>query len=225
MRAILGDCYRLDRDFVGAEHPVRVGVVRGRSGGAMQAAMAFAVEGAQMLASNTAAQQELMNVGMALIDIATGYGNMDDAAASTLVFGAAAHAARQLGAGSVAGLGGGVGGLAGAASAPGALGAAATSAPPLANFAETPIATGAAGTGGVAGALGNVANVGSAAMGAGTAPLSAVQGAQSGSTSRECPRRSSTTKRKPTPRVRTTRYPASAVCKCASRSSGVNVLP
>jgi hypothetical protein len=50
----------------------------------------------------------------------------------------------------------------------------------LANFAETPVATGAAGTGGAAGALGNAANVGSTALGAGTARLSAMQGAQSG---------------------------------------------
>jgi hypothetical protein len=143
----------------------------------MQAAMAFALQGTQMLASNTAAQEELMNAGMALLDIATNYGNVDDAAASTLVFGAAAHTAQQLAARTGAQLAGGLGG---AGLVPGASSAAAA-APLLANFAETPVATGAAGTGGAAGALGNVANVGSAAMGAGTAPLSAMQGAQSGS--------------------------------------------
>ncbi|HTQ18305.1 PE family protein [Mycobacterium sp.] len=144
----------------------------------MQAAMAFATEGAQMLASNVAAQTELMNAGMALLDIAKSYGNLDEAAADTLGLGAASHAAAQLAGRSAASLAG----LAGAGSvhAPG-LSSAAAAAPLLANFAEAPVGTGAAGAGGAAGALGNAANIGSTALGAGTAPLGALQGAQGGS--------------------------------------------
>ena len=54
----------------------------------MQAAMAFAAEGAQMLASNTAAQQELLQTGTALVNIAKMYSPVDDTAADTLAFGA-----------------------------------------------------------------------------------------------------------------------------------------
>jgi hypothetical protein len=49
-----------------------------------QAAMAFVAEGAAMLASNTAAQEELARTGMALTDIARTYSQVDDAAAGTL---------------------------------------------------------------------------------------------------------------------------------------------
>lgn len=143
----------------------------------MQAAMAFAVEGAQMLASNTAAQQELMNAGMSLIDIATNYGNVDGAGADSL--GGPMAAARSLTTGW--GTGGGAR-LAGAnlESLHGAAGAAA--ARPLgANFAETFVSSAAAPGGGSAGTVGNVANAASSAMGTGAAPLGAMQGAQSGS--------------------------------------------
>ena len=54
----------------------------------MQAAMAFAAEGAQMLASNTAAQQEPLQTGTALVNIAKMYSPVDDTAADTLAFGA-----------------------------------------------------------------------------------------------------------------------------------------
>lgn len=54
----------------------------------MQAAIAFAAEGAQMLASNTAAQQELLQTGTALVNIAKMYSQVDDTAADTLAFGA-----------------------------------------------------------------------------------------------------------------------------------------
>jgi PE family len=54
----------------------------------MQAAMAFAAEGAQMLTSNTAAQQELLQTGTALVNIAKMYSPVDDTAADTLAFGA-----------------------------------------------------------------------------------------------------------------------------------------
>ena len=70
----------------------------------MQAAAAFALEGAQMLASNTAAQQELMSAGMSLMDIATNYGNVDGAGADSL--GGPMAAARSLTTGWGAGGGG-----------------------------------------------------------------------------------------------------------------------
>jgi hypothetical protein len=144
----------------------------------MQAAMAFAVEGAQMLASNTAAQQELMSAGMSLMDIATNYGNVDGEGAGSL--GGPMAAARSLTTGW--GSGGGGARLAGAhlESLPGAAGAAA--ARPLgANFAQTFVSSAAAPSGGTAGTVGNVANAASSAMGTGAAPMSAMQGAQSGS--------------------------------------------
>ena len=144
----------------------------------MQAAAAFALEGAQMLASNTAAQQELMSAGMSLMDIATNYGNVDGAGADSL--GGPMAAARSLTTGW--GAGGGGARLAGAhlESLPGAAGAAA--ARPLgANFAQAFVSAAGAPGGGGAGTVGNVANAASSAMGAGGAPLSAMQGAQSGS--------------------------------------------
>ena len=52
----------------------------------MQAVMSFAQEAATMLASNTAAQEELMRAGTALTDIAQMYGESDDAAAGALTF-------------------------------------------------------------------------------------------------------------------------------------------
>src|ERR1700748_208755 len=55
----------------------------------LQAALSFATEAGQVLASNTAAQQELMQTGQALMDIAKMYSQVDDSAASTLGFNAA----------------------------------------------------------------------------------------------------------------------------------------
>lgn len=51
-----------------------------------QAVLAFAQEAATMLASNTAAQEELMRTGSALTDIARMYGESDDVAAGALAF-------------------------------------------------------------------------------------------------------------------------------------------
>lgn len=51
-----------------------------------QAVLAFAQEAATMLASNTAAQEELMRTGTALTDIARMYGESDDVAAGALAF-------------------------------------------------------------------------------------------------------------------------------------------
>lgn len=52
-----------------------------------QAVMAFATEAASMIASNTAAQEELMRAGTALTDIARMYGDTDDNAAGALAVG------------------------------------------------------------------------------------------------------------------------------------------
>lgn len=59
-----------------------------------QAVMAFATEAASMIASNTAAQEELMRAGTALTDIARMYGDTDDNAAGALTIGAGAPPAR-----------------------------------------------------------------------------------------------------------------------------------
>lgn len=139
----------------------------------MQAALAFATQGAQMLAANTAAQQELMSAGMTLMQIATNYANVDDEAAGTLVFGAAVAAAQRAAGRIAAGISqvGAMRGLSGAAAG----------APLLAGVAEAPLATGAAGAGGTTGTVGTVSSAGSTALGAGAAPLGAMQSAQSGS--------------------------------------------
>ncbi|ETZ99393.1 hypothetical protein I547_5723 [Mycobacterium kansasii 824] len=55
-----------------------------------QAVMAFAQEAASMLASNVAAQEELMRTGSALTNIARMYGDADDSAADALAFRGAA---------------------------------------------------------------------------------------------------------------------------------------
>ncbi|WP_269462753.1 PE family protein [Mycobacterium basiliense] len=55
-----------------------------------QAVMAFAQEAASVLASNAAAQEELMRTGSALTDIARMYGDADDNAAEALTFRGAA---------------------------------------------------------------------------------------------------------------------------------------
>ncbi|MXO35840.1 PE family protein, partial [Mycobacterium kansasii] len=52
--------------------------------------MAFAQEAASMLASNVAAQEELMRTGSALTNIARMYGDADDSAADALAFRGAA---------------------------------------------------------------------------------------------------------------------------------------
>lgn len=120
----------------------------------MQAVMAFAQEAATMLASNTAAQEELMRAGTALTDIARMYGESDDSAAGALAFSSAAMSRF----GSAAGMSSGGAGL-GAAALQSELGAAASN-PLVAGLtgASSPATTSA------------VANAGSSAM-SGAAPL------------------------------------------------------
>ncbi|OBK57729.1 PE family protein [Mycobacterium gordonae] len=121
----------------------------------MQAVMAFAQEAATMLASNTAAQEELMRAGSALTDIARMYGESDDSAAGALAFSTATIS--RFGSAGGSSIGGG--GL-GAAALQSQLGAAASN-PVVAGFAAeavSPATTSA------------VANAGSSAMG-GAAPL------------------------------------------------------
>jgi len=78
-----------------------------------QAVMAFAQEAASMLASNTAAQEELMRTGTALSDIARMYSDSDDNAAGVLMTSAATMSRPAAASGSTVG-----GGLSGAAKAP-----------------------------------------------------------------------------------------------------------
>lgn len=121
----------------------------------MQAVMAFAQEAATMLASNAAAQEELMRAGSTLTDIARMYGESDDSAAGALAFSTATMS--RFGSASAASIGGG--GL-GAAALQSELGAAASN-PVIAGLAAeaaSPATTSA------------VANAGSSAM-SGAAPL------------------------------------------------------
>ncbi len=128
----------------------------------MQAVMAFAQEAATMLASNTAAQEELMRAGTALTDIARMYGESDDAAAGALAFSSSAMSRF----GSAAGSSGG-GGL-GAAALQNELGAAARS-PLVAGLSEAPSSsmTSAAANAGSS-AMSGAAPLGSGMSGAGT---------------------------------------------------------
>ncbi|OBK21388.1 PE family protein [Mycobacterium asiaticum] len=127
----------------------------------MQAVMAFAQEAATMLASNTAAQEELMRAGTALTDIARMYGDSDETAAGALAFSSSPMSRLGGAAGSS-----GVGGL-GAAGVQSPLGAAATN--PLVagatQVASSPITSAAASAG--QSAMSGGAPLGSG-MGAGT---------------------------------------------------------
>jgi hypothetical protein len=124
----------------------------------MQAAMAFAAEGAQMLASNTAAQQELPQTGTALVNIAKMYSQVDDTAADTLAFGAAGPLSRLSGQPLA---GGPVGaGLMRAEALPGAAGTAART-PLMAQLIDNPALGGTSGTiGTTAPAVANAASSG-----------------------------------------------------------------
>ncbi|QUR67704.1 PE family protein [Mycobacterium spongiae] len=128
-----------------------------------QAVMAFAQEAATMLASNTAAQEELMRAGTALTDIARMYGETDDGAAGSLAVGAAAISNHPLAGGSGARVGAGLlraGAMAGDASA-------AARVTPLVsqvtNAASSPMAQAAANAG-------TSAMSGAAPLGSGMAP-------------------------------------------------------
>jgi hypothetical protein len=132
----------------------------------MQAAMAFAQEAATMLASNTAAQEELMRTGSALSDIARMYGDSDETAAGALMF--SANPMSRLG--SAGGSGGGAG--LGAAALQSELGAAARN-PLVGSMVEapsSPMASAAASAG--SSAMGGGAPLGSG-MGAGTSAAGA----------------------------------------------------
>jgi hypothetical protein len=125
----------------------------------MQAAMAFAQEAATMLASNAAAQEELMRTGSALSDIARMYGESDDNAAGALAFSALPMSRLS----SASGSGGGVG--LGAAALQSELGVAARN-PLMAGFAEAPSSS----------MTSAAASAGSSAM-SGGAPLGSGMGA------------------------------------------------
>jgi hypothetical protein len=74
----------------------------------MQAVLAFAQEAATMLASNTAAQEELMRTGSALTDIAKMYGDADESAAGNLAFSALGMSGHPSAGGSGASVGAGL---------------------------------------------------------------------------------------------------------------------
>ncbi|AKN16993.1 pe family protein [Mycobacterium haemophilum DSM 44634] len=138
----------------------------------MQAALAFMQDATQMLASNSSAQQELMQTGTALMNISRTYSQVDDTAADTLGFGTAARAVSNELAG-----GSGVSTSAGVMRAE-ALGAART--PLMSQLVDNPVVGGTTGTTAPA-----AANAASAALGTGTAPLSSMgQGAQAGASSK-----------------------------------------
>ncbi|WP_191499884.1 PE family protein, partial [Mycobacterium simulans] len=127
-----------------------------------QAVLAFAQEAASMLASNTAAQEELMRTGATLTDIARMYGDADDNAAGAVTLSGAAITRSVGGAGS--GVGGGAGVL-GAGSLAGQAEAVART-PVVSQVVEassSPVASAAA-------------NAGSSAM-SGAAPLGSGMGA------------------------------------------------
>ncbi|OBJ54495.1 PE family protein [Mycobacterium sp. 1423905.2] len=127
-----------------------------------QAVMAFAQEAASMLASNAAAQEELMRTGTALTDIARMYGEADNDAAGALTFSGAAMSRSGAGGGSGATVGAG---LLRAEALPGEAGAAART-PLMSQLIEAPSSPMASAA----------ANAGSSAMG-GAAPLGGGMGA------------------------------------------------
>jgi PE family len=140
-----------------------------------QAAMAFAAEGASLLASNSAAQEELARTGMALTNIAQMYSQVDAAGASTLLFSGGQFSGHPLAGGSGATVGAG---MMRAEALPGAAGSAART-PLMANLIDGVAATNPSTT------VPAAANAASSAMGAGTAPLSSMgQGASAGAGSR-----------------------------------------
>jgi hypothetical protein len=147
----------------------------------MQAALAFATEGVQVLGSNTAAQQELMQTGMALVNIAQMYSQVDGGAASTLGFNAAKPLMTKLteAANNLAGRAGA--GLAYAEALPGAAGTAART-PLMGQLIDGVVGGSAApGLANAASSAPGLANAASSALGAGTAPLSAMgSGASAG---------------------------------------------
>jgi hypothetical protein len=127
-----------------------------------EAAAAFAAEAAAVLEAHAAAQQELMQAGAALIDIARRYERADSEAAGTVLSSASQISNQAFAAGASVGAG-----LARAQTLPGALGSAART-PLMANLIEGVAASNPSTT------IPAVANAASTALGVGTAPLSAV---------------------------------------------------
>ncbi|OBK15854.1 PE family protein [Mycobacterium asiaticum] len=124
-----------------------------------QAVMAFAQEAATMLASNAAAQEELMRTGSTLTDISRMYSESDDSAANALLF--SANPMSRLGSASASN---GAAGL-GAAALQSELAASASN-PLVAGAAQAPSSS----------VVSAGANAGSSAM-SGAAPLGSGMGA------------------------------------------------
>ncbi|WP_279386739.1 PE family protein [Mycobacterium uberis] len=135
----------------------------------MQAALAFMQDATQLLASNSSAQQELLQAGMALMNISRTYSQVDDTAADTLGFGAIAHAvSNELAGGSGVNTGTGV-------MRTEALSVARM--PLISQFVDNPV------IGGTTAPM--VANAASSALGTGAAPLSSTgRGRQAGASSK-----------------------------------------
>ena len=135
--------------------------------------MTFAAEAASMLASNTAAQEEFARTGMALMDIARMYSQVDGAAAETLVFTGSQFCGHPLAGGTSASVGAG---LMRAETLPGAGGSAART-PLMAQLIDGAAASNSSTT------VPAAANAASSAVGTGAAPLSSIGqgGAASGS--------------------------------------------
>jgi len=127
-----------------------------------EAAAAFAAEAAAVLEAHAAAQQELMQAGAALIDIARRYERADSEAAGTVLSSASQISNQAFAAGASVGAG-----LARAQTLPGALGSAART-PLMANLIEGVAASNPSTT------VPAVASAASTALGVGSAPLGAI---------------------------------------------------
>ncbi|OBI17876.1 hypothetical protein A5714_10120 [Mycobacterium sp. E2462] len=146
-----------------------------------QAAIAFAEDGAALLAAHAAAQEELARAGVTLTDIARRYAEVDGEAAGTLEVAGAQFVGKPFAAGAG-------GGLARGGALPGAGGSAART-PLLTSLLEStpasPVVPPPTPTAGVpAAGLPGVVNAASTALGAGAGPLSSLsslaQGASAG---------------------------------------------
>lgn len=127
-----------------------------------QAVMAFAQEAATMLASNAAAQEELVRTGTTLTDIARMYGDTDAGAAGALTVGGAAIGNQSSAGGSAVRAGAGLS-PAGALTGEAGLGARAPLVSQLASAPSSPIGQAAA-------SAGSSAMSGAAPAGSGMAP-------------------------------------------------------
>jgi PE family len=140
-----------------------------------QAATAFAAEGAEMLAWNTAAQEELGRTGVALVDIARMYSQVDNAAAGSLAFSGSQFSSDPLPGGTGSSVGAG---LIRADTLPGAGGSVART-PLMAQLIEGATPSNPSAT------LPAAVNAASSAVATGIAPLSSVgQGGAAGGSAR-----------------------------------------